>query len=222
MLKGINPILSGDLLKALSDMGHGDAIAICDGNFPSHSHATRQPPLQVAETDTVEVVKAILTVLPLDEGSNAFGHIGPMMAETHDKHSLASIRDSFTVAVVAATNPKSVGFNIIPRLEFYHQARSAYAVVATTDPRHYACFMLRKGVLPANAWSAATNWSEVSVSKLGLRGGQSYSLRRGKIRTIADLLEKDEQDLLALPDFGQVSLDKLKQALAERGLKLRQ
>ena len=37
MLKGISPILSPELLKALCEMGHGDELVIADGNFPSHS-----------------------------------------------------------------------------------------------------------------------------------------------------------------------------------------
>ena len=34
MLKGISPLLTPDLLHALASMGHGDAIAIVDANFP--------------------------------------------------------------------------------------------------------------------------------------------------------------------------------------------
>ena len=37
MLKGINPIVSPDLLKALCEMGHGDELVIADGNFPCES-----------------------------------------------------------------------------------------------------------------------------------------------------------------------------------------
>ena len=37
MLKGIPNIISPDLLKALSRMGHGDEFVIADGNFPCHS-----------------------------------------------------------------------------------------------------------------------------------------------------------------------------------------
>ena len=33
MLKGINPIVSPELLKALCEMGHGDELVIADGNF---------------------------------------------------------------------------------------------------------------------------------------------------------------------------------------------
>lgn len=37
MLKGINPIASPELLKALCEMGHGDELVIADGNFPCES-----------------------------------------------------------------------------------------------------------------------------------------------------------------------------------------
>ena len=37
MLKGIDPLLSGDLLKLLDDMGHGDELVIADRNFPAYS-----------------------------------------------------------------------------------------------------------------------------------------------------------------------------------------
>ena len=41
MLLGIPGILSGDLLKVLSDMGHGDEVAIVDANFPAEARAQR-------------------------------------------------------------------------------------------------------------------------------------------------------------------------------------
>jgi L-fucose mutarotase len=41
MLKGIDPILSPDLLSILRSMGHGDEIVIADANFPSASMAQR-------------------------------------------------------------------------------------------------------------------------------------------------------------------------------------
>ena len=39
MLKGIHPLLTPDLLKALAEMGHGDEIVIADANFTAHSLA---------------------------------------------------------------------------------------------------------------------------------------------------------------------------------------
>ncbi|HAH70890.1 MAG TPA: ribose ABC transporter, partial [Succinivibrionaceae bacterium] len=35
MLKGISPLITPELLYALSAMGHGDALVIADANFPA-------------------------------------------------------------------------------------------------------------------------------------------------------------------------------------------
>lgn len=37
MLKGISPLISPDILRALAAMGHGDYIALCDANCPAES-----------------------------------------------------------------------------------------------------------------------------------------------------------------------------------------
>ena len=34
MLKGIDKLLTGDILKVLCDIGHGDELVIADANFP--------------------------------------------------------------------------------------------------------------------------------------------------------------------------------------------
>ncbi len=39
MLKGIDPALNADILRALRAMGHGDDLIIADTNFPSDSVA---------------------------------------------------------------------------------------------------------------------------------------------------------------------------------------
>ena len=47
MLEGIHPLLSGELLHHLDDMGHSDAVVIADAHFPAAA--------------------AIRTVVPLDD-----------------------------------------------------------------------------------------------------------------------------------------------------------
>ena len=41
MLKGIHPILSGELLAHLDAMGHSDAVVLADAHFPADRLATR-------------------------------------------------------------------------------------------------------------------------------------------------------------------------------------
>lgn len=47
------------------------------------------------------------------------------------------------------------------------------------------------------------------------------SLRREQIKTVAQLLERSEEDLLKITHFGQKSLDLIKEKLAEHGLELK-
>ena len=64
MLKGIDKLLTGELLKALCDMGHGDELVIADANFPAETVAKRL--IRVPGVDGVRVAEAVLSVFPLD------------------------------------------------------------------------------------------------------------------------------------------------------------
>lgn len=66
MLKGIPSILPPELLKILMEMGHGDTIAIGDGNFPHASIAKNSILVRLDGHGAVEVLDAILTLFPLD------------------------------------------------------------------------------------------------------------------------------------------------------------
>lgn len=143
MLKGINPILTGDLLKVLSDMGHGDEIVIADGNYPAMAHSFRRPPILVPSSDTVEVLDAILDVLPVDDRPNSVGYI---VEAPHGRERPRQATIPVPSFAKAGLNVGHVG--AVPRGEFYARAKRAYAIVATMDPRHYFCYVLRKGALP--------------------------------------------------------------------------
>lgn len=41
LLKGIDPLLTADLLYTLRSMGHGDRLVVCDCNFPAAAVATK-------------------------------------------------------------------------------------------------------------------------------------------------------------------------------------
>lgn len=62
---------------------------------------------------------------------------------------------------------------------------------------------------------------ELPIEDLDLSERPRNCLKRGQVHTIGELLQKSEDDLLALTNFGQKSLDEVKQKLDERGLTLR-
>ena len=65
MLKGINPIISPELLKILCEMGHGDEIVIADANFPAVTCAKRL--VRADGHSGTDMLEAILTLFPLDK-----------------------------------------------------------------------------------------------------------------------------------------------------------
>ena len=68
ILKGIDPLLTADLLYVLRSMGHGDKLCICDANFPASEVASKTITGDKIELscDLPTAVDAICSVLPLD------------------------------------------------------------------------------------------------------------------------------------------------------------
>src|SRR6056300_427772 len=68
LLKGIDPLLTADVLHVLRSMGHGDRLCICDCNFPAAQVATKTTSGKhiILTVSLPEAIKAISSVLPLD------------------------------------------------------------------------------------------------------------------------------------------------------------
>ena len=138
MLKNVNPLLTGELLAILSDMGHGDEIAIVDANFPAAAVARRLVRLPlIRATDALD---AVLSVCPLDD----FVERAAAAMRTPDDR--APVYDAFEASMDAAEG-REVGLELIDRFAFYARATQAYAVIATGERRLYANIILKKGVL---------------------------------------------------------------------------
>jgi DNA-directed RNA polymerase subunit alpha len=62
---------------------------------------------------------------------------------------------------------------------------------------------------------------DLPIEDLDLSERPRNCLKRAQVNTIGELLMKTDDDLLAITNFGQKSLDEVKQKLDERGLQLR-
>ncbi len=144
MLLGLDPLLSGDLLKILRDMGHGDTLCVVDCNFPAYETARKAAvPCVPLACDTPTAARAILSVLPLDSFVEHPVHRMEVCAaptEPNEAH-----REF--LAAVHAVQGERWQMGSIERFAFYKEAAKAAAVVATLDRRGYACFILTKGVI---------------------------------------------------------------------------
>jgi L-fucose mutarotase len=121
-------------------MGHGDEIAIVDGNYPAEQEATRL--IRADGLDLIPVLDAILTVLPVDDfvpdalfRSSVKGD--PKLVDpVHDE-----------MAAVCARRAPGRRLVAMQGADFYARARAAHAMVATSEPRLYANIIIRKGVI---------------------------------------------------------------------------
>ena len=141
MLKGIDPLLSGELLRILDDMGHGDQLLLVDRNYPAASSG--RPVVRLGEVTVLRAAEAILSVLPLD---SFVDHPLERMEVDGDPTRTTPVQDAM-LELASRVEGRPLTFGVIPRLDFYRQAQGAYAVVHTLDAVPYGCFVLHKGVV---------------------------------------------------------------------------
>ena len=135
MLIGLSPILGPDLLQALRAMGHGDEIALVDGNYPAADHARR---LVRADGLGLEaVLAAVLQVLPVEAAFRA--------ALNNDPAQASAIHHRIDALLAASRYGKPA--NPLAGTDLYPRIKASYAIVATSETVPFANVILRKGVI---------------------------------------------------------------------------
>ena len=143
MLKGIHPLLTPDLLHALASMGHGDAVAIVDANFPAASLGPRVIELPGASSSSA--LAAVLTVFPVDK----FESPAVITMQIVDAPDTVPEAVNDFVDVFAAAGLGEFPFSSLERHAFYERARRSNVVVRTGELRPYGNILLVKGVINA-------------------------------------------------------------------------
>lgn len=145
MLIGLPAILGPDLLFTLRAMGHGDEIALVDGNYPAQDHARRL--VRADGHGLLVLLEAILAVLPLDR---AVSHAIFRAAAQNDPGK----SDPIHHAIDAACLRLAPGFPPEPLAgpALYPRIRAAHTIIATSETALFANVILRKGVIkPSDA-----------------------------------------------------------------------
>ena len=144
MLKNVDKLLTGDMLKILCDMGHGDELVIADANFPAETCAKRI--VRLPGIDGVRAVEGILKVFPLDTYS-----IPAAVMDLTDGDKEKGIPEPVIWPLYQELMDKAEGYKVkiekIERFAFYERARNAYAVIQTGEERQYGNLILVKGVV---------------------------------------------------------------------------
>ena len=131
MLTGIDPLLTGQLLKILDEMGHSDHIAIVDANFPAHRVGALV--IEAPGIHIVPMVKAIRQVMALDDAYS------PVLMDSGQATLPHVQRD---ILEACGDTP----YRLIDRWEYYALTQGASAVVATGELRLWANVTLYKGI----------------------------------------------------------------------------
>ena len=140
MLIGIPPLLGPDLLYTLRAMGHGDEIALVDGNYPAQEHARRL--VRADGLGVLTVLEAILAVLPLDRTV-------PNAIFRAAQHNDPPQSGDFHRAVDALCARLAPGLAVLPLggTDLYPRIKAAHTIVATSEPALFGNVILRKGVV---------------------------------------------------------------------------
>ena len=142
MLKGINPIVSPDLLKILSEMGHGDEIVLSDAHFPGHTFC----PKNVLRGDGLQIPDLLEGIIPIFE-LDSYDDPLIMMAAVEGDSLDPQVEVDYLEAIRKAA-PGAPGVKRIDRFEFYDRAEKAFACVVTGTTAKYGNIILKKGVTP--------------------------------------------------------------------------
>ncbi|MCQ2435635.1 MAG: fucose isomerase [Clostridia bacterium] len=148
MLNGISKILTGDMLKVLCDMGHGDVLVIGDANFPGETLAkstTYGKLIRCPGIDVAGLYDAICDIFPIDVDYSEVPAAIMQLTEADmakgepEPEAWADYRK-----ILHKRYPDADLVNI-DRFEFYEKTKKAYVIIQTGEERKYGNLMLVKG-----------------------------------------------------------------------------
>ena len=144
MLKGIDPILSPELLMHLCAMGHGEWMAVVDANFTASHLSAGKPLVRLPGLPLLRVSQAVLSVFPLD------GHVAQPAAYMQVSGSAPGHRTPVQqqlVDLLGAGGLAGDKVQAIERFAFYERVRAASLIVQTGEASAYGNAMFAKGVI---------------------------------------------------------------------------
>lgn len=149
MLLGIDPLLRGPLIAALDAMGHGDALVVCDANFPAQRVARHG--VHALGVDGPAAVRVLCTLFPVDPDEPPALMAHPGSATLPVQEEMLSALGGRAAGAPTPPDPTALPPTMLGRFEFYAAAAEAEVVVLTTELRGYGNLLVRKAALTGEA-----------------------------------------------------------------------
>jgi L-fucose mutarotase len=145
MLKGIHPLLSADLLHVLARMGHGDDLAIIDGNHPAETVASGTTTGQLVRLPGIRVedaLAAVLTLFPIDDFTDDPVRFMQVVGKPDELPPTVGAMQG-----VLRRSGYEGKFTSLERYAYYEAVKGSFAVVQCGDARFWGNVILRMGAI---------------------------------------------------------------------------
>jgi L-fucose mutarotase len=171
MLKGLDPLLTPELLAHLASMGHGEWVAVVDANFTASLLAKGRPVVRLPGHSLARVAQAVLSVLPLaDDIAHplAYMHHSNMAPEFQTPaqsqlvalattHGLGSAQLPTVVGGASSSHGAPAGpttVEAVERFAFYERLMQASFIVQCGEMSAYGNALICKGLITQDTLAA--------------------------------------------------------------------
>ena len=144
MLKGIDPLLTPELLMHLSAMGHGEWVAVVDANFTADFLAQGKPVVRLPGHSLERVSRAVLSVIPL---ASDVKQPAAFMKVCHSEPSHRTAAQAALVSALAQEGLPEERVEATERYAFYDKVRQASLIVQSGEATAYGNAIFCKGVI---------------------------------------------------------------------------
>jgi L-fucose mutarotase len=144
MLKGIDPLLTPELLMHLCAMGHGEWVAVVDANFTADFLSHGKPVVRIPGHSLERVSRAVLSVFPL---AVDVAQPAAFMRVCHSPEGHRTAAQQAVVDLVVAEGWKAEQVEPVERYAFYEKIKGASLIVQSGEGTAYGNALFCKGVI---------------------------------------------------------------------------
>lgn len=144
MLKGIDALLTPELLMHLSAMGHGEWVAVVDANFTADFLSRGKPVVRIPGHSLARVSRALLSVFPL---AADVAHPAAFMRVCNSTEGHRTAAQQAVVDMIVAEGFRADQVEPVERYAFYEKIKSASLIVQSGEGTAYGNALFCKGVI---------------------------------------------------------------------------
>jgi L-fucose mutarotase len=145
MLKGVDPLLTPELLMRLAQLGHNEWVAVVDANFTAELLCQGRPVIRLPGHSLERVSRALLSVFPVC--SDVSFPVGYMHVNGADAEYRTPAQQSVVELVLSEYGLPAHRVEAIERFAFYERVKNASVIIQTGEMTAYGNAIYCKDVI---------------------------------------------------------------------------